>query len=562
MPESPRRRGPNEDHDPAEQQIAKLTAELVEERARIDRYETFLKGLQEGVIIQDADSNIIRANKSAARVLGLTMDQLLGRDSFDERWGLIDPKGDPLPPDMQPSMQALRTGKAIQGFILGVSMPDGARHWLTVNSQPFFREGETEAFMTTTTFVDITEKREWELELIRKTEELAKSAKEAQAASAAKTAFLANMSHELRTPLNGIVGVASVLSQTDLDDRQREMVDLIRTSGTALGKLLDDTMDLSRIEAERLEITPSRFDLKSEMQAATDLFRIAANEKSLDYLVELERMCCNQVVGDAIRIRQIVSNLIANAIKFSDAGKVHIRIRLATSEDDSDRCELIVLVADTGLGFSRKDKAVMFNRFQQGDKSISRRHQGIGLGLSISRGLAEAMGGNIHAWSRPGQGSVFRVSLPLQTVQQNDLTEDTVTLSELTPTSPTRVLVAEDHPANQRMLQIILEAAECQNELVSNGADAVSMFQTGAFDCIILDMHMPGMDGIEAARRIRESDPASATPIILLTADTSGQGVKAAAEAGVDILLHKPITAQGLLTAIQSTLGDMEQPGH
>ena len=112
------------------------------------------------------------------------------------------------------------------------------------------------------------------------------------------------------------------------------------------------------------------------------------------------------------------------------------------------------------------------------------------------------------------------------------------------------------------MLQIILEAAECQNELVSNGADAVSMFQTGAFDCIILDMHMPGMDGIEAARRIRESDPASATPIIMLTADTSGQGVKAAAEAGVDILLHKPITAQGLLTAIQSTLGDMEQPGH
>lgn len=555
MSETPRKLGPQTDRDPADEQIAKLTAELAEERARVERYETFLRGLQEGVIIQDDQSNIVRANTSAAKVLGLTMDQLLGRDSFDPRWELIDPKGDPLPPEMQPSMQALRTGKIIQDFILGVNMPDGKRRWITVTSQPFFKAGDPNAYMTTTTFVDITEKREWELELIRQSEELASAVREAEAASAAKTAFLANMSHELRTPLNGIVGVASVLSQTDLDERQREMVELIRTSGTALGRLLDDTMDLSRIEADRLEVTPSRFDLKQEMQAATDLFRVAANEKHLDYTVELERMCCNQVIGDAIRIRQIVSNLVANAIKFTDSGQIRIRIRLSHDDDNPGNCHLTVLVGDTGIGFSREDRSVMFNRFQQGDRSITRRHQGVGLGLSICRGLTEAMSGHISAWSRPGRGSVFRVTLPLQTAQPDDTSETMVALSELKPTAPITVLVAEDHPANQKMLQIILESADCKSVLVSDGAQAASAFRSQGFDCVILDMHMPVKDGIEAAKEIRQSDPASTTPIIMLTADTSGQGVKAAAEAGVDVLLHKPITAEGLLTAIQSALG-------
>ena len=314
-------------------------------------------------------------------------------------------------------------------------------------------------------------------------------------------------------------------------------------------------MDLSRIEADRLEVTPSRFDLKQEMQAATDLFRVAANEKHLDYTVELERMCCNQVIGDAIRIRQIVSNLVANAIKFTDSGQIRIRIRLSHDDDNPGNCHLTVLVGDTGIGFSREDRSVMFNRFQQGDRSITRRHQGVGLGLSICRGLTEAMSGHISAWSRPGRGSVFRVTLPLQTAQPDDVSETAVALSELKPTAPITVLVAEDHPANQKMLQIILESADCKSVLVSDGAQAASAFRSQGFDCVILDMHMPVKDGIEAAKEIRQSDPASTTPIIMLTADTSGQGVKAAAEAGVDVLLHKPITAEGLLTAIQSALG-------
>lgn len=542
----------------SERQIAEMAAELKVGADRAKRFDSFLAGLQEGVIIQDENSNILEANPSAAEALGLTLDQLLGRHSYDPRWKLIDPNGHPIPPEMQPSNQALRTGQPVTGFVLGVEQPDRPTRWISINSQPYFASDSDRPVVTATTFVDITEKREHELELVRQSEALAIAVRKAEAANVAKTAFLANMSHEIRTPLNGIVGVASILDRTDLTPEQSEMVALIRTSGQALGKLLDDTLDLSRIEADRLEISKEKFNLKSEIQAATDLFRISANEKGLDYQADFQIGYCNTVVGDAIRIRQIISNLVANAVKFTEKGQIRIRIRFQSTREPGC-CMLRVTVSDTGIGFSKEQQKRLFNRFQQGDRSITRRYGGVGLGLAISQGLAKAMGGTIHARSSPGKGSVFLIKIPLDTADKPVAETGSSPLPALSDVNPLRILVAEDHPTNQRMLNIILSAAGCETVLVSNGEEAVRKFTEQSFDCLILDMHMPELDGISATSRIRNLPGGSDIPVIMLTADTSGQGHSAAKAVGIDVLLHKPVTAEDLLTAMQTSLNERRE---
>ncbi len=526
-------------------------------KAAVDRsrqFDVFFDGLQEGVVVQDENSNIIEANPNAADVLGLTLDQLLGRDSFDPNWRIFDETGAPLPPEMQPSNQALTTGKPVTNFIVGVELANGTQRWISINSQPYFRPDETRPYRTATTFIDITEKRERELELVRQSVALEKAAKQAEAANAAKTAFLANMSHELRTPLNGIVGLASVLNQTSLDDEQSEMVSLILTSGKALGQLLDDTMDLSRIEAGRLEISNEAFNVEQEMHAAVDVFRIAATNKGLDFDVRVEAGCCATAVGDAIRIRQIISNLVANAIKFTDKGGVTVRIRFSASPSDTDGCMLNVLVADSGIGFSGEQKERLFNRFQQADRSITRRFGGVGLGLSISQELAAAMGGRIRARSTPGKGSVFRLTVPLKASRSETAGSCCPAPAPMPEVNKLHVLIAEDHPTNQRMLSIILETAGCVATLANDGNKAVEAFATGTFDCVILDMHMPERDGLSAAAEIRKTVGGADVPIIMLTADTSGQGQNRAKAAGINLLLHKPVTAESLLTAMQQVM--------
>jgi signal transduction histidine kinase/ActR/RegA family two-component response regulator len=368
----------------------------------------------------------------------------------------------------------------------------------------------------------------------------------AEAATVAKSQFLANMSHEIRTPLNGVVGVVDALSRTPLDGRQREMVELVRSSGQTLERLLSDVLDISRIESGKLEIETRPFDLNAAVHAVASLMALRAQEKGVAFVVEMEVGDDVWVVGDEVRIKQILTNLISNAVKFTDGGEV--RLHGEGIGGDAYR----FTVTDTGVGFDASRKDQIFGRFQQADSSITRRFGGSGLGLAISGELATLMGGVLDCESVLGEGSRFWVSLPLERCAK-PVSEVRDSARNPADERLIRVLLADDHPVNRRVVQMILEGAEVDLVAVEDGLQAVETFALGGFDLVLMDMQMPVMDGLSATRAIRAHEAAHSrhpTPIVMLTANAGREYVEAAAQAGADAHLAKPISAEALLQLI------------
>jgi two-component system, sensor histidine kinase len=381
----------------------------------------------------------------------------------------------------------------------------------------------------------------------------------AEAASRAKSDFLANMSHEIRTPLNGVIGIIDALSRTALDPAQTEMVSLIRASGVTLERLVSDILDVSKIEAGELTLETRAFDLDEALDTPLEVTRLRADEKGLTFDVIRDAEARGVFVGDSTRIRQVIGNLLSNAVKFTHQGGVTVRITLG--EDHDGLCHLIVDIQDTGVGFDAQHATRLFDRFSQADATITRRFGGTGLGLSICRALVEMMGGQIIADSTPGLGSRFKVEIPVarSTSLSDYVAGERAKAVEIARPMPTiRVLLAEDHPTNQRVVQLILAGHPVELITVEDGAQAVAAFEAGSFDVILMDMQMPGMDGLTATRKIRaleaERVANTHTPIIMLSANAMAQHRDQAMEAGADIHVPKPITAASLLAGIQSVL--------
>ena len=403
--------------------------------------------------------------------------------------------------------------------------------------------------------LDITDHKNRTEALVRSGEELARAKVAAESANDAKSVFLANMSHEIRTPLNGVVAMADMLLRSPLQPQDQDMVQVIRNSAQDLERLLSDILDIARVEAGQISLDDQPFHLGEAVRATAALSRQKADEKGIVLQVEIDDAADRSFCGDSGRVRQILRNLVSNAVKFTERGEVRI------SAERNEAGAVVLRVRDTGIGFAAGE--AVFKRFEQIDASITRRFGGAGLGLAISRDLATAMGGSLECRSAPGQGSEFWTVLPLVEVRDAHASEEPAPQAERS----LRVLVADDHPTNLKVMSLILGEAQAEAVLVADGAEAVEAFKTQVFDVVLMDMQMPVMDGLSAVRAIRAWEVQHSrrrTPIMMVTANALPEHAAAATLAGADHHLAKPVTAAKLLQGIALLLSEeagLRNPG-
>jgi signal transduction histidine kinase/CheY-like chemotaxis protein len=373
----------------------------------------------------------------------------------------------------------------------------------------------------------------------------------AQSANSAKSQFLANMSHEIRTPLNGVIGLAQVLAKTSLSTQQAEMLELIQSSGRTLQALLSDILDLARVESGRLELANEPFHLGRAVREAAQLHESSAEAKGLQFFVEIDDQTDRWIHGDIVRVKQILTNLVSNAVKFTQTGFVSLTV--APGPDRDGTPTLRFSIEDTGIGFDSKTRERLFSRFEQADGAITRRFGGSGLGLAISRQLAEMMGGDLDCESEPGGGSAFILTIPFSPAEAPDAVPG-LALEPASDAPPiVRVLLADDHPINRKLVEMILTGAHTELTSVENGAEAVQACRDRDFDIILMDMQMPVMDGLSATREIRLNEAVMGlgrTPIVMLTANALADHIASAEAAGADRHLAKPFDAAELLELI------------
>ena len=522
--------------------IRDITARRAMEEALADseqRYRTLADNISD-ILVRFGRDGIVRYISPACRSLGIVPEETVGESIFN----LVAPGH---LNHSQALVDGLFAGIAPDGVTRRehlIHTRDGREIWLEGSPKLVFDEAG-EIIEAVTVLRDITSRKALEAELIA-----ARAA--AEAAAAAKAEFLANMSHEIRTPLTAVIGFSGLLATTpDLPPKAQDHVRRIQSGGRALLATVNDILDFSKLEAGQVEIRPEVCDPAIVVREALELFEANADAKGLTLTLEGEAP--NSLSLDPGRLRQILLNLIGNGVKFTDQGGVTVRLTWA---DD----RLWVGVTDSGAGISPENQALLFRKFSQVDASATRRHGGTGLGLAICRGLAEAMGGEIGVDSAPGHGSTFWVVLPAPpaTAAGPVRAVPAAPINGLGDLSGARVLVADDNPANRNLARALLEALGADCLLVADGEEAVKAAQRQVFDLILMDIRMPGLGGIEAARAIRTGrGPNDGVPILAFTAERERGGLDPvfagvidkpiepeALQAAVDLALNPPITRE------------------
>ena len=513
-----------------------LEAALARERDTLAR---IMETSVSGITALDGQGRVIFANKEAETILGRAIAAQALLPLMADAAGITDLAGHPVPPGDLPSALVLAGAGTVRDRRYAIRWPDGARRVVSVNAAPLSAHGTDLAVVCSWT--DITDAVDTEDRL-----RAARSA--AEAASRAKTEFLANMSHEIRTPLNGVLGMAYVLENRLSAAEDKAMVRVIRDSGEHLLGVINDILDLAKIEAGRLILDPHPIDLADIAARIAALHGLTAAAKGIDLRIRGNTAACppghHIRLGDEQRLLQILHNLIGNAIKFTDAGKVEMRVDLASPT------RLVLEISDTGIGMTEAEMARVFEEFTQGDGGITRRFGGTGLGLPIVRRLARLMQGHVTLHGTPGQGLTVRVDLAMPVVAAVQAGPDPLALPQVPPMT---VLVAEDNATNRLILQTMLGALGVECTIVSDGDEALARSAEGRFDVYLLDIAMPQRDGISTlaalnARAAARGDPA--TPAIAVTANAMTHQVDDYFAAGFTAFVAKPVRLDRLAEAL------------
>jgi PAS domain S-box-containing protein len=491
----------------------------------------------------DAELRYRYINRAQEQWLGKTEAEVLGCP-------VREVAGEKVFADIEPNLRLALSGQSVhiereRTDRNGNKVWHSGRHVPDVNA-----EGTVVGLYTV--FFDITERALAERKLKQREQELRAAKEAAENASRAKSEFLANMSHEIRTPMNGVLGLTELLLETPLDTQQRPFVETVRNSGEALLSIINDILDFSKIEAGKLETESLDFDLYQVVEDVVQLLAPRAHAKQVELACRIDDMLPAAVRGDPYRLRQVLTNLVGNALKFTDEGEVVVEVQRGEAADGTP--QLALQVRDTGVGIPVAGRERLFRPFAQADGSTTRRFGGTGLGLAISRSLVELMGGTIGVESEPGRGSTFWVRLPL--VEASSL-----------PKVPTpavlrgrHVLVVDDNATNRDVVLHHLRAGGVRCEAAHDGVQALGVMRRAlgrgdAFDIAVVDMKMPLMDGIELTAAVRADPKIGALPIVLLTSLHSPAEVSRARAAGIQAYLSKPVRRQELFRALAQTLG-------
>ncbi len=528
-----------------------------EERDNARQIKAILETVVDGVVTISADGIIQGFTPSAERMFGYEAREVKGQNVK-----LLMPEPYASQHDGYIG-NYLRTGEA---KVIGIGREVTARRKdgtlfpmeLKISS---FTLAEQRMFVAT--IRDITDRREAEdryrrtLEQLRRAnlqaelarQELQESLRQAEAANSTKSDFLANMSHELRTPMNGVVGMAHLLSETPLNDEQRQYVSTITGSASSLLMLLNDILDISKIEAGALVLEYIPYSLRSAAKETLALLQPQAQAKGVELTMDLSPDLPRYLWGDPSRMRQVIMNLVSNAVKFTERGSVSL---LATVEKEGSEHRLTVRVRDTGIGIPREKLVGIFDKFTQADNSVTRRYGGTGLGLAITRELIAMMGGGIEVESAPGEGSEFRFSLPVTAATEEEVvryggekeTDASPVYCSRRPAHEARVLLVEDYPVNQVFAAKMLAHLGLKKiDIAENGHEAIERYRAEGYDIIFMDCQMPEMDGYVATRHIREMERQMGcyAPIIAMTANAMMGDREKCLKAGMDDYLSKPI---------------------
>jgi PAS domain S-box-containing protein len=527
-----------------------------------ERHRTLFETTTQGVVYQDASGNIISVNPSAERILGLTLDQMMGRTSVDPRWKSVREDGSDYPGESHPSMSALKTGQAVTNAIMGVYHPaDETQHWISIDAIPLFKPNEDKPFQVYTTFTDITQQKNVERNMLCAKEK-------AEEADKLKSAFLANMSHEIRTPLNGIMGHIDIALSNKLSPEYRleniEGLEVARESGYLLVSIINDILDLSKIEAGQMAIGSQPFSLRNMLDQTMKVGHIlikSRKKENISLTLRVDDKISKCISGDNFRIQQIINNLVSNAVKFTESGSV--RLEVVLSEDET---MLQFNVHDTGRGIPEDQLEVIFEAFRQVDFSDTRKFGGTGLGLTISRKLLEMMSGKLWVHSKVGEFSSFYFTIPYAPAPDTsvaDLEHVKEKVAQMTCISSGKILIAEDDPVSRKIATRMVENAGYDVVLAENGHVAVSKFEADpTIDLILMDVNMDIMGGLEATSLIRSIEAKyqyeRRVPIIALSAAAMNGDRERGAACGMTAYLTKPVNRILLIEAIEQYVGKIE----